>query len=95
MSWVRVFQTEDPELGWETNEFVVERDPETGQIRYGSDGGCSCYMGFYEGNFSYTYDAYYVRRAFAEWTKTLSQQANPARLWEEYMAAARAIAGKE
>lgn len=95
MSWVRVFETEDTELSWETNEFVVERESETGQIRYGSDGGCSCYTGFNESSFSYTYEPYYVRLGFAEWTKTLSLEANPARLWEEYMAAARAIAGKE
>lgn len=90
MSWVTVFQTEDPDLCWETNEFVVERDMETGQLRYGSDGGCSCYMGFDESEFIYTYNVSNVRMAFASWAGGLG---NPARAWEEYMAAARAIAG--
>lgn len=79
----RIFWYEDPDLSYETDEFIVERDP-SGQFFYGSDGGCSCYGGFDPANFTGTFDAAEVRRAFSAWVKEIR---NPAPAWEDFMAA--------
>jgi len=80
-----IFRYGDPDLSYETNEFIVERDP-SGQLFYGSDGGCSCYEGFDPANFTGTFDVAEVQRGFAAWVSTIS---NPAPAWEEFKIAIR------
>lgn len=74
-NWESVFHYSDPSLCYETNEFIVERDPATGRWRYGDDGGCSCYGGFSESNFTETYDYSDVSHAFTRWASTLHDTA--------------------
>jgi hypothetical protein len=81
----QIFWYEDPDLSYETDEFIVERDP-LGQFFYGNDGGCSCYEGFDPANFTGTFDIAEVQRGFSEWVKGIR---NPAPAWEEFKANVR------
>lgn len=81
--WTTVLRIEDPDLCYETNEFIVQ-EAGYGRYRYGSDGGCSCYDGFDESNFIVTHSRWDIRDAFGRWATELD---NPARAWEAYMAA--------
>jgi len=65
--WETVFHAEEPDMSYETNEFVVQQHKETKQFRYGDDGGCSCYDGFDPENFAYTYNKEEVLSAIRSW----------------------------
>lgn len=57
----------EPNKCYETNEFQVRQDLDTGIFYAGHDSGCSCYEGFNPANFVPYGTAMEVRAAFHNW----------------------------
>ena len=87
---IPVVEVNEPNMGYEYNEFVVRKDPNTGILYAGSDGGCSCYSGFDPANFV-PYDLVGgVRAAFHNWIAGWHDGVgHEAAAWEEFNEAVR------
>lgn len=87
-----VAEIEEPNLGYEANEFVIRRDEATGIWYAGSDGGCSCYDGFNPANFSRYTDIGDLRLAFGAWVGGWWDGAgHEAAGWEQFHTAVRSV----
>lgn len=64
---VPIITIDEPNMSYETNEFQVRQDPETGIFYAGHDSGCSCYEGFNPANFAPFESAGAVRESFQSW----------------------------
>lgn len=85
MTMKPIFQCDEPNLSYETNEFIVQYDDETQTYRYGFDSGCSCYDGFNESNFTTSTSRRDVRKSFAGWVFEWGEgQRHEAAAWAEF-----------
>lgn len=66
--WETIFWYDQDGLCYETNEFKVQRNTKTGKLRYGDDGGCSCYDGFDDSGYIEAWNIAEIAGAFTRWS---------------------------
>lgn len=82
---IPVVEIDEPNMGYEYNEFQVRKDPITGILYAGRDGGCSCYEGFNPANFEACDSVGRVRVLFHQWIGEWHDgSGHEAAAWEQF-----------
>lgn len=87
---IHVGTINEPNLWYETNEFVIRWAPLEGQWWAGSDSGCSCYDGMSIENYFPYREVREIRPVFSSWISTWRDGVGlEAAAWESFNAATK------